>query len=297
MTQWISKICYLIAALALLSCEKPVTDESSVSDGSPIGNVSLTFAPTGRDVTRAGAAAYFSRLNVQLFDSQGAKVFDKVKTQVSSDSDFASLSLQLAPGTYTVVAVGHSSKNAASINSPTDVRFTASNGEKLTDTFCACQQITVSGSPAEYTLDMYRVSAMVQFCLEDDDVPDNFAYFTMEYTGGSANFSPTTFEGITKSSQSERRVRNSLNIHQAYTFPYMSATGSLKMTCTATASDGTVIRSRTFDSIPVVRNRITTYEGPFFSEDDGRFSQSDFSFLIHADWEGDTIICYSNRRR
>ena len=302
MKPWISEIydnrikialkVIILLPFVLLSCEKPVTDESSVSDGSPIGNVSLTFAPTGRDVTRAGAAAYFSRLNVQLFDGQGAKVFDKVKTQVSSDSDFASLSLQLSPGTYTVVAVGHSSKNAASINSPTDVRFTASNGEKLTDTFCACQQIVVSGSPAEYTLDMYRVSAMVQFCLEDDDVPDNFAYFTMEYSGGSANFSPTTFEGITKSSQSERRVRNSLNIHQAYTFPYMSATGSLKMTCTATASDGTVIRSRVFESVPVSRNRITTYSGPFFSDGDGQFTQSDFSFVIHADWDGEEKFTY-----
>ena len=128
---------------------------------------------------------------------------------------------------------------------------------------------------------------MIQFCLTDAAVPDNFAYFLMEYTGGSANFNPTTLEGITKSSQSERRIRNSLNIHQAYTFPYMATTCKLKIAVSGLDEDGTVIRKHTFEDVPVTRNRITTYTGKFFEDGDGVFTQSDFGFVVQTDWDGE----------
>jgi hypothetical protein len=280
---------YLIAALLLASCEKPVFDGSSVEN---TGNVTITFEPTRLDYTRGSAVTAFTKLNVQLFDKNGEKVFEKVKTQLNTDNDFCTMSLKLSEGTYTVVAVGHSSHNSAAIKSPESVQFTASDGEKLTDTFCACQQIVVSGSAANFTLPMYRVGAMIQFVLTDNQVPNNFAYFLMEYTGGSANFNPTTLQGTTKSSQSERRVRNSLTVHQCYTFPYMANSCTLKMTVSGLDSEGTVIRKRVFDEVPVTRNRITTYTGKFFEDGDGIFTQSDFGFVIHADWDGDTIIHY-----
>ena len=271
-----------MAAILLLSCEAPVVGDDADD------NVSLAFVPVFHDRTRvANPANYFSKLNIQIFDKDGAKVFDKVRTQLADDDDFCKLSLKLKPGTYTVVSVGHSSTISATIKSPTACQFTASNGEKLTDTFCHCSQIVVSGSAANFTLPMYRAGAMIQFCLTDAAVPDNFAYFLMEYTGGSANFNPTTLEGITKSSQSERRIRNSLNIHQAYTFPYMATTCKLKIAVSGLDEDGTVIRKRTFEDVPVTRNRITTYTGKFFEDGDGVFTQSDFGFVVQTDWDGE----------
>jgi putative component of membrane protein insertase Oxa1/YidC/SpoIIIJ protein YidD len=251
--------------------------------------VTLTFTPTFRDaVTRAATAGnYFSKLNIQMFDAAGEKVFDKVKTQTKDEDGFGTFSLKIKPGTYWIVAVGHSSKNSATIKSPEAVQFTASDGEKLTDTFCHCSQIVVSGDAQQYDLDMYRAGAMIQFCLKDTEFPANFSHFLMEFTGGSANFNPTTMEGVTKSSQSEKRTTNGIQIYQAFTFPYMAASCNIKMTCSGLDSDGTVIRRRVFDAIPVTRNRITTYTGPFFEEGDGVFTQSDFSFLIHADWDGE----------
>ena len=264
------------------SCEKEIA-----SDSGNAGNVTLTFRTTTAERTRGACAEYFQKLNVQVFDATGAKVFDKVKTQTSADADFGSLSVQLGDGTYTVVAVGHSSSVSATIKSPTVCQFTASDGRKLTDTFCACQQIVVDGSATDYTLDMYRAVAMVQFCLQDDDVPANFAQFKMEYSGGSANFNPTTLEGITKSSQSELRTATDAQIYQAFTFPYLSASGVLKMTCTALDAAGGVIRQREWQEVPVTRNRITTYTGRFFEDGDGQFTQSDFGFVVHADWDGE----------
>ena len=287
MTRLISKILFLFLAVALTSCEKQIVPEAADAD-----NVTLTFQPTFRDITRGTSVTAFKKLNVMLFDAQGNRVFDKVKTQLSSDEDFCTLSLQLTAGTYWVVAVGHSSKNSATIKSPEAVQFTASEGEKLTDTFCHCSQITIGEDAAEFTLPMYRVGAMIQFCLTDTQIPDNFAYFIMEYTGGSANFNPTTLEGITKSSQSEKRIRNDLMIHQAYTFPYLATSCLLKITVSATDMDGTVIRKRVFEDVPVTRNRITTYTGHFFEDGDGQFTQSDFGFVVHADWDGEDFYTY-----
>ena len=271
------------AVILLSSCEKAIVPEASAE-----GNVTLRFSMTNADpTTRALSAAYFSKLNIMLFDADGERVFDRVKTQTADDDDWGTLSLKLTAGTYTVVAVGHSSHNSATIKSPEVVQFTASDGEKLTDTFCHCSQITVDGDAQQYDLDMYRAGAMIQFVLKDEEFPANFSHFLMEYTGGSANFNPTTLEGITKSSQSERRTTNGIQIYQAFTFPYMATSCYIKMTCSALDVDGTIIRKRTFDAIPVTRNRITTYTGPFFEEGDGVFTMSDFSFLIHADWEGE----------
>ena len=270
-----------ILSLFILSCETPTTFD---------GLVTLRFQTTNRDFTRATMADYFSKLNVMVFDAQGNRVFDKVKTQTSTDSDFGTMPLKLSDGTYTVVAVGHSSKNSATIKSPTVCQFTASNGEKLTDTFCACQQITVPvDSSTGYIIDMYRAVAMVQFHFTDSVIPDGFERVKIDYTGGSANFNPTTLEGITKSTQSELRLSNDLNLYQAFTFPYLADTGVLKMTVSALANDGSVIRSRQFNEVPVTRNRITTFSGPFFVDGDGQFTQSGFGFLIHADWDGEDI--------
>ena len=284
MTRLIFKICAFCAfCVTFVACEKPVIDGSTIESG----NVTLTFEPTRKDYTRGTSVTAFKKLNVMLFDAQGNRVFDKVRTQLSTDEDFCTLSLQLTAGTYWVVAVGHSSTISATIKSPEVVQFTASEGEKLTDTFCHCSQITIGGETNTFTLPMYRAGAMIQFCLTDESVPDNFAYFLMEYTGGSANFNPQTLEGITKSSQSEKRIRNELMTHQAYTFPYLSTSCLLKITVSATDMDGTVIRKRTFEDVPVTRNRITTYTGHFFEDGDGQFTQSDFGFVVHADWEGE----------
>lgn len=142
----------------LSSCEKPIQIDGSVP-------VALTFTPTFRDATTRAtntAGNYFSKLNIQMFDAAGEKVFDKVKTQTKDEDDFGTFSLKLKPGTYWIVAVGHSSKNSATIKSPEAVQFTASDGEKLTDTFCHCSQITIGEDAAEFTLPMYRVGAMIQ---------------------------------------------------------------------------------------------------------------------------------------
>lgn len=272
----------------MAACEKPILDSEDIND-EPTGNVVLTFNASGAQ-TRAATPSigdYFTKLNVMLFNEDGTKYFDKVRTQYSTDENFGQMSLTLPAGEYTVVAVGHSSVKSATIKSPELVQFTASDGEKLTDTFCYEGTVTVGEQPEQHALTMSRVCAMVRFQFTDDEIPAALTHVKFDYTGGSANFNPTTSEGTTKSTQSENRPVSADDQYQVFTFPYMAATGTLKMTVSALASDGTVIKKRTLDAVPVTRNRITTYTGPLFSDGEGSITQSGFGFSVNGEWEGE----------
>lgn len=278
----------LAAGLVMAACEKPILDSEDIND-EPTGNVVLTFNASGAQ-TRAATPSigdYFTKLNVMLFNEDGTRYFDKVRTQYSTDENFGQMSLTLPAGEYTVVAVGHSSVKSATIKSPEMVQFTASDGEKLTDTFCYEGTVTVGDTPEQHALTMSRVASMVRFQFTDEEIPAALTHVKFDYTGGSANFNPTTSEGTTKSTQSEKRPVSADDQYQVFTFPYMAATGTLKMTVSALASDGTVIKKRTLESVPVTRNRITTFTGPLFTDGEGTITQSGFGFSVNGEWSGE----------
>lgn len=248
------------------------------------GNVMLMFSAS--DATRSGLDDYFSKLNVMLFNEAGEKAFSKVKTQVMSDDGFGTMSFTLSPGTYTVVAVGHSSAKSATIKSPTDVRFTATDGEKLTDTFACCEKIEITEEPTQHSLLMQRATAMFRLVLTDAEIPPAATHIKFDYSGGSANFNPTTLEGITKSTQSESRVIEG-NTYDIFTFPYYASDGLLKVTVTALAADGSVVAQQVFEGVEVTRNMITTYKGPLFSG--GNITQEGVGFHVNDDWAGESF--------
>jgi hypothetical protein len=277
----------LLSLLLFTACEKVAIDDDD------LGNVRLSFVPTTSD-TRATVAIgdYFTKLNVMLFDVDGAKVFDKVRTQTSADTDFGTLNLSLAAGTYTAVAVGHSSAVSATIKSPEMVQFTAKDGEKLTDTFCYCGRVTISEDGGTHELRMNRVTAMVRLRLTDTQMPQSFARLKVDYSGGSANFNPTTFEGCTKSSQSETRTAPATEYY-FFTFPYLARSGYLKMTLSALTADGTVLCQKTISEVPVTRNRITTYSGTLFDDAPGDITQTAFGITVNPQWDGEDFYHFS----
>ena len=272
----------MVVATTLCGCTNGIGSDVDFQEDKI--EVVLNFMPNATTRSSTSPADYFNKLNVQLFNETGDKVFSTIKTQTKDDPDFGRMSVQLAPGSYTVVAVGHSSIKSATIKSPQMVQFTASDGEKLTDTFCHCSTIDIQEDGSTDELRMNRVAAMFVVRSTDVDVPESFAKLLIEYTGGSANFNPTTSQGTTKSSQSE--LRDAATEYQCYTFPYMSNTCKLQVTLTALTTDGAIIRKSTLSDVPVTRNQITTYTGPIFEEGDGEIIQRDFGFTVNGEWEG-----------
>lgn len=248
-------------------------------------NVVLRFSPYSQDsFTKAAPEECFTKLNVMLFDAEGGKVFDKVRTQTSNEDGFGTLSLSLSDGTYTVVAVGHNSIKSATIKSPTAVQFTASDGEKLTDTFNYCGELTVASEKQEKTLRMTRVAAMFRLKLTDAKLPESFARMKFDYTGGSANYNPSNGQGITKSTQSELRAKSADGIYEVYTFPYLAESGTLQITASAIDAEGNILVKHTFKDVPVRRNVITAYEGAFFGDMSGTVAGYTCTFVVDPNW-------------
>lgn len=267
----------LLAVLLLTACEKVVLDDD--------GGTHLRFIPTTAD-TRGTVSIgdYFSRLAVQLFDQDGNKVFSQSKTQTRDDDDFGMLRVGLTAGTYTVVAVGHSSPVTPTIKSTELVQFTSKDGVKNSDTFCHYGTVTVSEDGGYHELKMNRVTAMVTFEFTDTDTPAAFRQLKIEYTGGSANFNPTTSEGCTKSSQTELRANGTE--YAVFTFPYMATECTLKMTLNALDANGNMLTTRTLTDVPVTRNRITRCTGVLFGEGNFDIKQTTFGIAVENDWDG-----------
>ena len=272
----------LLAVLLLTACERVVLDDD--------GGTRLHFVPTTAD-TRGTVSVgdYFSCLAVQLFDQDGNKVFSQSKTQTRDDDDFGTLSVGLTAGTYTVVAVGHSSPVTPTIKSNELVQFTARNGVKNSDTFCHYGQVTIDEDGGYHELKMNRVTAMVTFEFTDATMPAGFSGLKVDYTGGSANFNPSTGQGCTKSTQSETRAIRASQ-YAVFTFPYMSTDGTLKITLNALDKDQNVLTTKVLTDVPVTRNRITRCTGELFGDGDFEIHQTAFGITVNPDWDG--IIDY-----
>ena len=126
---------------------------------------------------------------------------------------------------------------------------------------------------------------MVTFEFTDEMMPENFAGLKVEYTGGSANFAPRTGQGCTKSNQNEMRQRT--QHYQVFTFPYLSAEGTLKITLSALDAGGNALTTRTLTDVPVTRNRITRCTGVLFGEGDFDIYQTAFGITVNTNWDGE----------
>lgn len=275
------RILILLAILAgLTACQNPQYEDE--------GGTRLLFMASTSDLTRGTVAIgdYFSRLAVQMFDEDGNKVFSQSKTQTREDDDFGTLNVGLKAGTYTVVAVGHSSPVTPTIKSTELVQFTAKDGVKNSDTFCHCGQVNINEDGGYHELKMNRVTAMVMFDFTDETIPENFAGLNVEYTGGSANFNPLTGEGCTKSNQSEMRQNRGTQYH-VFTFPYMAAEGVLKVTLNALDANQNVLTTKLLTDVPVTRNRITRCTGQLFGDGDFTIKQTSFGITVNDDWDGE----------
>ena len=276
------KFIFIFSLLLLCSCEKLALDEVNTNNS---GNVVLKFSATQNDNITRGVvdiSEAFEKLNVMVFDTSGEKVFDKVKTQSVDDDEFGTMMINLAEGTYTLIAVGHSSDKTSTIKLD-KVSFTASNGKKISDTFYYYGTIVVSEEMEVYNIEMKRNVGMFRLQLTDETINSAVAKFKLDYSGGSADFNPQTGLGVTNSNQSEIRELNEDKIFDIYTFPKAS-TSKLKITVSALDANENIIKKRVFTDVPVSANKITLFKGNFFDGTEGAIIQSSVTITVNTDW-------------
>ena len=287
------------ALVALTACDNEALTEEQVLNPAEPQTVVLTFSPydmeamttrasgsvgsgfaAARAQTRAATSitTIVTRLDVWLY-ADGHE--EQAVHQTSSDADFGTLALTLDKRqTYTLYAVAHRDAEPAQLTGG----VVSWQSGKTTHTLFYTQTF----SPADVTtLDCQMDRIVGQFSLKTTDaLPATAQSITISVDDAPMQWNVAGY-GTTKSSQSENRARSADNTYEIYTFPYMSSTGTLKITASAITQDGTVIQQRVFENVPATRNRITTYRGAFFSGDAGEITQSGFIFTVNGDWDGE----------
>lgn len=283
----------LLALMAMLTaCEKPILDDAAaVSDASPSeANVILHFTQFEQEAfTRAATdiTSLCSRLNIAIFNSEGTKV--KTVAQKEGDSDYGTVALSLAEGTYQLVVIAHNCEGSATITSTEKVTFP---NNKVTDTFYYYGDLVVTSEQQNYDLTLTRAVAMFRLVLTDEEVPSNVAKIKFYYVGGSSTFSPKDGYGCVNSKQTEIRTVASDGVYEIFTLPHTEEDVLTKLTVTALDANDNTIKERIFENVPVVRNQVTRYTGSFFGSGGGGQTGSG-SFRMTADPDWDSVNGYT----
>lgn len=273
----------LALALSLTACEQfnladADTETGSTGNANVVVHLSAVSTPMSRASETVKAADCCTRLQVALFSGTERKAS---VAQTIDDEDFGDIEFYAEPGTYRLVAIGHSGQGNATLTAPTEVKFYKN---KVTETFYHYGTLTVAetdGIADEY-VDMQRAVAMFRLHIEDD-IPENVSQLKFYYTGGSSTLDATEGTGCVNSKQTElRTVSTTQKDYDVYTFPHADGK-KLKMVVTALGADDEEIATKTFENVEVKRNYITTYSGRFFDQS----SESGFTFRFQTDWDGE----------
>lgn len=276
----VKSLCLLAGSL-FVSCFSAATeDEMAGEEGFLQTFHCLEFEHLPFETRSTGIKEVATRLDFAVFDSEGTRV--KSIGQEISEESFGTVSVRLAEGTYTMVAIAHNGEKKATLTNPAKVTF---DGNKVTDTFVYCQTITVTGDKS-YDLNMKRCVAMVRFVFTDD-TPADVESFKFYYTGGSSTLDATTGKGCVNSRQTENRDRAAVNgdgesVYEIYTFPKPDSE-NLKLTVSALNGSGETVYEKVLEVVPVAVNEITQYTGAFFSNSSSLYDSNN-TFYTNDTW-------------
>ena len=290
------KYIFIILTLLMAACEKPILDDEDITEKKE-ANVILRMSQFEQTAfTRAATdiTELCTRLNIAIFSADGTKV--KTVAQKESDSDFGTVALSLAAGTYRLVVIAHNCDGSATITSEEKVTFP---NNKVTDPFYYDGDLVVTDAKQSYDLTLTRAVAMFRLVLTDEEIPSNVAKLKFYYVGGSSTFSPKDGYGCVNSKQTEVRTVPadfvSGTAFDIYTLPHTEEDVLTKLTVTALDANDNTIRERLFENVPITRNQITRYTGSFFGSggSGGGGSTSDGIFRLTADPDWDSVNGYT----
>ena len=282
------KLLFFALALLLAACEKPVFNETTGKEIPSETNVILHFTQYEQEAFTRSATDITdlcSRLNIAIFDAEGTKV--KTVAQKEGDASYGTVALSLAAGTYRLVVIAHNCDGSATITSTEKVTFP---NNKVTDTFFYYGTLVVTDALQSYDLTLTRAVAMFRLVLTDESIPNNVAKLKFYYLGGSSTFSPKAGYGCVNSKQTEIRPVPSGYAagmsFEIYTLPHTEEDVLTKLTVTALDANDNILKERTFENVPIIRNQVTRYTGSFFgSGGTGDTGSGTFRLTADPDWD------------
>ena len=277
---------FFFLALLLAACEKSIIDEKTGQELPADTNVILHFTQYEQEAFTRSATDITnlcSRLNIAIFDAEGTKV--KTVAQKEGDASYGTVALSLAAGTYRLVVIAHNCDGSATITSTEKVTFP---NNKVTDTFFYYGTLVVTDALQSYDLTLTRAVAMFRLVLTDESIPSTVAKLKFYYLGGSSTFSPKDGYGCVNSKQTEIRPVSTDGIYEIYTLPHTEEDVLTKLTVTALDANDNILKERTFENVPIIRNQVTRFTGSFFGSGGGGGGETgsgDFRMTADPDWD------------
>ena len=275
----------MIAIFLLASCSK----ENVLSYSPQVANQEVTFSLFEKTISDIDSRAddnksakslknckSISELEVALFpeDSRQDTVF--IVRQDSAAKDFGQVKLYVPAGTYKMVAVAATTispqkGNRININSVNEVTFPYN---VVKDMFYTLESITIESGKSNQSFDcsLQRGVSMLELNCQEPTRPRNLKTFSYTITGNCGNvFNPTTGHCLKKSNitntytLSGNQYKNSHFVFKIYMFLGEDDVSDIKLSTKAIDLDGKEMKSLSFDNIRLVKGKVTTYKGPFFT--------------------------------
>jgi hypothetical protein len=238
---------FVLLLVLLAGCEQPVitdTENTTVKKG----NLTLSILEIEHTdfaaLTRSAASDVCNHLNFAVYDAGGTRV--KQTNQKLGDSDFGTVTFQLAEGTYTLVALAHSSNGNPTMTNPAKIQFNNSQG--YTDTFLYTKRIVIGSEAQTLSLSLHRITALCRFII-NDAIPEGVAKLEFTYKGGSGTFDASTGLGCVNSTQVMKydvQTGKKQTQYDLYTFLH-DTEGTLHLKVTAYDASGNILHEKNID--------------------------------------------------
>ena len=276
-----------VVATMFAACSNEYTSCTDVVENSK-AKVMISFAPDdGETMTRAMVPVgdVVNRLDVWLFEGDAMAAVGQTEAvaeshQAKDDDGFGSLSVTLDKNrTYTLYAVGHKESSAASINGGV-VSFPDT---KMLQTL----YYTTTFTPSETTtLACLMKRAVGAFRIVfNDEVPEDVKKLSISTTQTPTQWSFPQLAGVTPSDNYTVEWTKWSKDKDGMLYFTVYILGSDTEThhdfvVTAYGEDSSVLKLRTFTSVPIRNNYMITYRGSFFL--DTPFSST---FTVDDEWK------------
>lgn len=276
---------FALVALLAASCSKS-QNQTLVPVNVHVNDFRITV-DTFSDTKATDVAAYdkLIALTLAFYDSNSTQTYKA--TQMKGDSGFGNFSLNLAPGSYTMVVLGYTlyEGDVFSLTSPTLAAFTTDCRE----TFAATEQVSVEGTALNLSATLDRIVAKLMVA-STDGRPGGVARIRMGFSAGNKSFNPTT--GLATSNTSfSNSVKVSAEVGattSSICYLFLSSDEQdIDVTIEALDSENNVLYQRIVTGVPFKRNRCTKLTGSVYS-----VSASAGSFLLNADWEDQETVSF-----
>ena len=296
---------FFISAILLLSvsCANQYTEpadstEPADQEPSALVNISVSEFTSGFDddpleaPTRASSVADYADLKLLtlVFYEGTTPIYECTQNRddVSTYDTFGNFSCTLPLGDYQLVVVGrtYSTGDTFTLTSATEAAYTS---EKVRDTFCAHQPVTVySTAPQNLNITLSRISSMLRVVSTDNRTTEATQIRTTFGAGGKG-FNPTTGlattnTGFTVINHLTSAVGNPIAI---YSYLYLSSdTQTMDITLEVLDDNNQVLYTKVVPNVTLQRNRRTKLTGPLFNPS----SLASTTIQIESSWLPESTV-------